>query len=290
MGMSALSKQKATSLTRAAQVALALLIVGAGSALAVSARNAREAERPGKLELPTVDLPSRKAGANRAEVDTSAVAARLAAVSNHPTPVEAPKVDAPVATTPPPPPAGGDLKYLGAVGIGNLRMALVSDGGKQRFVGLGDALSGTTVQAIKDGEVTLASGRTLTLAGRSNDVVTRATPGRPGMPMGAGVPNPQAAMGGVPRPTAATLDPYNPGAMGEAGIVRAKNNIPDYVPAGLEQDFMALRDDMRSTGEFKTDEHLNEAASKRLEEKRLNGLSPDAAKAARAFDKRKLQK
>ena len=54
MAMTALSKQKATTLTRTAQATFALLVLAAGAAIAVSSRFAAEPEHAGALVLPGV--------------------------------------------------------------------------------------------------------------------------------------------------------------------------------------------------------------------------------------------
>ncbi len=275
--MSALSRQKATALTRAAQVSLALLLVGGGTALAMSMRSREAAERPGPLVLPVVEVGGKKAeAAARADIDAPATATRLGAISNRPVPVEVPKVEAPVPVTPVAP--VNDLRYLGAVALGDLKLALVAENGKQRFVAVGDSLEGGTVESISDGEVRIggSAGKTLTLAGRSGDVVTRAGGMRNG-PMGSATPMPGSrplGANGLPvyqppsAPMAAVLD--------EQQQMRAKNNIPDYVRPGDEQDFLSTREQIRSVEKFGSEEELNEVSSKRLEEQR--GTSPDTAR------------
>jgi hypothetical protein len=272
MGMSTLSKQKATTLTRAAQAVLVVLVVGGGTAIAVSSRLANDPEYAGPLVLPTVELSGSKntgVAVNNA-IDFGSVADRLAAVSNHPKPV----VVAPPTTDPgktSAPVASNELKYLGAVGIGSNKVALIAEGGKQRFVNVNDDLAGGKVESISDTEVRIGGNapKTITLAGRGNEVLTRA--GRAGP--GAVMPN---RPNGV-NPT--TLQPYQPQAM-NAGQpfeeVRQKNNIPDYVPRGDEQAFLSVRESLRTTEKFESEDQLNELASKMWEEKR--GSSPEMEK------------
>jgi hypothetical protein len=270
MGMSALSKQKATTLTRAAQATFALLLVGAGAAIAVSSRFADAPEHAGPLVLPTVQLDGSKTTgvAISNNIDFGGVADRLAAVSNHPKPVITAAAPPGTGPTQPPPPSN-ELKYLGAVGVGASKVALISEGGKQRFVGINDDLSGGKVESITDTEVRISGNvsKTITLAGRGNEVLTRA--GRPG-PATAGAPL-SNRNGGV-NPT--TLQPYQPMTaaqpMTPGDELRAKANIPDYVHRGEEQAFLSVRESLRASEKYESEEQLNELASKIWEEKRGN--------------------
>jgi hypothetical protein len=153
--------------------------------------------------------------------------------------------------------------------MGTNKVALVAEGNKQRFVSVNDDLAGGKVELISDTEVRIGGGvsKTLTLAGRTNEVVTRA--GRPGPAVGAA----QGARQGV---TTATLQPYQPVQPGHSGAatnasldeMRAKNNVPDYVARGEEHAFIGIRESLRATEKVENEEQLNELASKVWEEKR----------------------
>jgi hypothetical protein len=275
MGMSALSKQKAATLTRAAQIAIALLIVGAGTAMAVSARSASKIDSPpSTLVLPVVDLGIKKADERpKVDVDTISTADRFAAVSNHPKPVDKPAVGA--TPNAPAAPAPSELKYLGAVGMGASKVALVVEGGKQRFVGEGDSLAGGTIQSISDSEVKVGGSvsKTIALASRSNDVLTRTTraPVPPANAARAGMtPGQLGELQAVPR----TAQPYVTTTPTEdMAYYRNKNGVPDYVRPGEEQDFISIREELRSQEKFESEDELNEIASKRWEDKK--GTSPE---------------
>ncbi|HYE63635.1 MAG TPA: hypothetical protein VD997_16710 [Phycisphaerales bacterium] len=267
MSMSALSKQKATTLTRAAQGALALLVVAAGAAVAMSSRFASDPERAGPLVLPTVDLGNGKntpAPINN-NIDFAAVGDRLGAVSNHPKPVVVATNNAPGAAQPPPPAPVNEMKYLGAVGVGANKVALISDNGRQRFVSVNDDLAGGKVEQITDTEVRVggAASKVITLASRSSDVVTRAGAPRPATP---GVNTARAPMPG-------TLQAYQPTPQPVDEALRVKGNIPDYVPQGEEREFMMVREELRATTKFASEDELNEIASKTWEEKK--GTTPE---------------
>ncbi len=277
MSMSALSKQKAANLTRTAQIALALLVVGAGSALAVSWRSSgKDVERPGPLEVPVADLGLRKTAAQTHDLDHSSVADRLGAVANHPKPVQT--AATPATGAAPPPTAPADIRYLGAVGLGATKMALVSEGGKQKFVGEGDSFAGGTVERITDSEVRIggSASKTLSLASRSAEVLTRAgrnAPGSAANPPGARAANPNLANG-----LQAYTPPPQQEVMGKPMTqdelnYRARMDVPDYVRPGEEHDFISIREDIRNSEKFSSEAELNELASKRWEEKR--GPSPE---------------
>jgi hypothetical protein len=159
------------------------------------------------------------------------------------------------------------MKYLGAVGVGAGKVALITDNGKQRFVSLNDDLAGGKVELITDTEVRIGggTGKVLTLAGRSGEVVTRAGSPRPA----AGAPVRNGA-------TLGTLQAYQPPVAQAQPIdeaLRSKGNIPDYVAAGEERDFMAIREELRAASKFESEDQLNEAASKLWEEKK--GTTPE---------------
>lgn len=276
MSMSAISKQQATTLTRTAQVVMALLVVGAGSALAVSWRSRdKDVEVPGPLEVPVADLGIRRVSAEARDVDAVSVADRLGAVANHPKPVQAPPTTAtaPAST----PTVAMDTRFLGAVGLGKSKMALVSEGGKQKFVSEGDSFAGGTVERITDTEVRIGGGvsKTLTLATRSADVLTRAGRNVPGVTV---TPAPGATSANLANGLRAYSPPPQAEVMGKAMTedqlnYRQRMGVPDYVAPGEEADFISLREDMRNTEPFGSEEELNEMASKRWEEKR--GRTPE---------------
>lgn len=279
--MSAISKQQATTLTRAAQLAVALLLVGAGSALAVSWRSRdKGVDLPGPLEIPVADLGIRRTSTEARDVDAESVADRLGAVANHPKPAQTIPTPGTAPTTTTPVASGSqDTRFLGAVAMGSTKMALVAEGGKQKFVGVGDALAGGTVEQITDSEVRIGGGvsKTLTLATRTADVLTRAGRNAPGailLPPSATQSN---NLGGL-RAYTPPQQQQPVDTMGKPMTVdqlnyRQRLNVPDYVAPGDEHDFVAMREEMRNSEKFSSEDELNEMASKRWEEKR--GSSPE---------------
>lgn len=155
-----MDRAKVTSWTRAAQVTLVLAVVfaaGVGLAgfpgstmpvvvepVAPTATDAATAKPAPDPEAPTVDVPD--------------IAARLALIGNHPKPVEVVATDPGQTETPPP--AATELKYLGPIGIGNRKLALIVHSGKQVILGVGDKLPGEEhkITEITDLEVTIEDG------------------------------------------------------------------------------------------------------------------------------------
>jgi hypothetical protein len=160
-------------------------------------------------------------------------------------------------------------------------MALVSDGGKQRFVSEGDSFAGGTVERITDGEVRIggSASKTLALASRSAEVLTRTGRNAPGSvvnPPGMRPASPNLANGlqayTPPAPQAIMGKPMTQDELN----YRQRLDVPDYVLPGEEHDFIAVREDIRNSEKFSSEEELNELASKRWEEKR--GSSPEIQK------------
>lgn len=170
---------------RVAQGTAATLAV-AGIALAVFGLPGQKAPAspPATTDLPDAVIPhaGTDAGPLLTPVDFHAVSARMGLLSN------APKAEAvavnitdPVSPPPaPPPPPPPPVRYLGMVALGSARLALVQDGGKQRFVGVGAKLSdGTTITSILDDRILVEGpgGETsIPLAPRSGDLLTHAAP------------------------------------------------------------------------------------------------------------------
>lgn len=139
--------------------------------------------------VPSIELPSGVPDAPAsietppppAVVDLSGTAERLAMIKNRPQePVEVaagPGAGETPAAAPPPP-----VRYLGPVGVGQtVLMGLIDDGGRQRFVGVGDATSGGRVRRMDPDSLTLVENdveKTISLVGKGPETVTRTGAGR----------------------------------------------------------------------------------------------------------------
>ncbi len=270
--------------TTARAVAVTLGVIAAGVLLI---------DLPG-LGLPEATAPSLDADATpeaaapqvagRPDIDFAGIAQRLSMVGNKPS---VPKVDVPteVATTQPATPAAPaeEARYLGVVAMGSARMALVVKDSKQRFVKVGDQLGELTVRAIRDESITLEGpgGRSvIELAPKGADVVTQAagaTGGAGGMPT-AFAGNPAAAamaartaamraQPGGPKVTPPRPAPQMPGNFQAAPM----SNFPHIqADPARRQRFAELQAKLRSSGEYKSQVDIDEAAAKLTEEEFQN--------------------
>jgi hypothetical protein len=250
MSQTPIHRQKATARTKIAQASFGVLILGGAGAVAVGLRPAELAQAPAEVELPDVQI-ARKATNTQAQIDPAGVTDRLLLVSNSihkaaPAPADPEPVVAaqPQETT--------DLRYLGAVSMGSTKMGLISEGGKQRFVGVGDRIGDSTVRTILDASLSLeAAGqsRTLELAQRSAGVITRGH-GRT-LVAGARAGQPStAAFGAVPRaPQSMPMD-----QMGLAGEISDGSNR-----------YEEIRAELKASGQYSDEATLNEAAAQVIE-------------------------
>ncbi|MEY3231251.1 MAG: hypothetical protein RL689_1340 [Planctomycetota bacterium] len=270
--------------TTARAVAVTLGVIAAGVLLI---------DLPG-LGLPEATAPSLDAGATpeaaapqavgRPDIDFAGIAQRLSMVGNKPS---VPKVDVPteVATTQPATPAAPaeEARYLGVVAMGSARMALVVKDSKQRFVKVGDQLGELTVRDIRDESITLEGpgGRSvIDLAPKGADVVTQAAgaTGGSGNPAAAFAGNPAAAamaartaamraQPGAPKVTPPRPAPQMPGNFQATPM----SNFPHIqADPARRQRFAELQAKLRSSGEYKSQVDIDEAAAKLTEEEFQN--------------------
>jgi len=260
-----INKHQAGLYTRVAQVALVALVLASGAvaALGLPGGSIRD---PGDLTLPPVETPSGDPAlvSTAPPVDLGAISDRLNRIKNSP---KAPEVvvaaTKPADTPPPTPPAPDEVRYLGGVGLGSHMMALVSVGGKQVFVAIGDKIAIGTVRSVTATEVQF-EGETGThvirLAERGPEVVTRTTPGAAARAM-AGV--------GV-RPLRPPGNQFTfPSASGQAFQAQPDGSLqklPEYVSPDHGMRYEQLRGELKSSGKFSSEEELNETAAKVLEQ------------------------
>jgi hypothetical protein len=149
---------------------------------------------PMTAELPVVALSSEDAANAMIEVDLLGVGSRLAKIDNHPRPAPVePDDPRPVITEP-----VSTVAFHGVAMVGSRRLALVNVAGKQRFVGVGQTLDGSTVREITPDELILGSDpqRRIPLSERTGGAVTKtigaanasSLPTGAAMPLGAGRP------------------------------------------------------------------------------------------------------
>lgn len=147
--------QSAARNARLAQGAAVVLLATVGVLGAVGIPGVLAPEVPAELRVNDVEIKVPKAaGAAGQPVDYASLTNRLSLLENAPKLPDAPPSTEAGVTEPPPPPPAPVVKYLGPARVGPLVLALVSDGGKQRFVKAGDRLSDDSrIQRILDGEI-----------------------------------------------------------------------------------------------------------------------------------------
>lgn len=227
-----------------------------------------------------------------APVDTIGSAARFATVTNAPKPTPPPPPPSAPDQTPEtpttPPVAEQTTKFLGVVSIGGRRLALMSVGGKQRFVGVGERLDDETISEINADSVTLSSGapggidasRSLLLTPRGAEAVTYVT-ARAGSPVAVN-PN-MAAMqqGGLGNnnfarntPQPARPAPYVPPVANPAQAQARQQGLPypNFTDARGKAEFIdQVRERVKLEGNYRDEADLEERV--RAESERIIGAT-----------------
>lgn len=235
-------------------------------------------------------------------VDFEGIADRLGMLSNRPVqPVvetaavtgEPKATEVPVATT------VDHGKFLGTVKMGAVTMGLLSKEDKQSFVKVGDKLGDFTVTHITPTQLTLASNNgadaILDLAPKGSDMVTRTSSSAGGGAFnGAGVQRNTVVRGttGIPN-NAATLaaqraaaarqqvqlnkgTTFTPASMPNFNAMQNYGHIMND-PARRAR-FTEIQNKLRSSGEFKSQIDIDEAAAKMTEEEHNASMNSAPAK------------
>jgi len=152
---------KVTSWTRGSQVALgiALLFAAAVAFAGFPGSGLPAHQRPEAAPGPATPPPSDATAKPDAEpIAVADMAARIRLVANHPKPVEVAPTDAPSEVAPAP--AASEIKYLGPIGIGGRKLALLVIAGKQVILAEGDTMPGTEhhITQVTDLEVQIDEG------------------------------------------------------------------------------------------------------------------------------------
>jgi hypothetical protein len=243
-----------------------------------------EAKVP-SLEPATPDAEA-QAAASGPGIDFAAIAERLSMVGNRPS---VPKVEPAVTEGPKAPePAAVETaaeatRFLGVVAMGSVRMALVVSDSKQRFLKVGDQLGELTLRQIRDDSITLEgpSGRSVVdLAPKGTEIVTRTAGGSggAGSPGAAFAGNPAAAAMAArtaamrTQPTTAKMNPPRPAPQMPGNFqATPMSNFPHIqADPARRQRFAELQAKLRSTGEYKSQTDIDEAAAKMTEEEFQN--------------------
>lgn len=273
------SRHAARTQAIVAQSAFAALVVVGAGVLAMGLPGLRGAEAVPEPTLPQFELPaaSQSTGLTLRPVDLGGVSQRLTLVSNSPK-TQAPP-DKPVEAAPPPPPPA-ETRFLGVMSMGSAKRALLVEGGRQKFVRVGDALAdGSRVVEIHETSVVVESEagvrRTIELAARSGDRVTRAVPNATFVS-----PSPAFSKGGgttgAIRPattTAAITSGDGKSLRISAGSGGGANTKPTArrpgTPDGSPERFEEIRTKLRSSGQFKSEDELNDRLKQLFEEESI---------------------
>ncbi len=259
MGSNAVDRRQASRVTLISQVAAAVFVLGAAAVLAVGLPGQEPARAPGDLTLGPLPAPAQNNG-NGAEgtrlVDAPAVAARLGTFSNAPRPrvVEAPVATTQNTTTAAPPVApSAEVKYLGSVAVGPRLVALVLDNAKQRMVAEGDRVSMGVVRGIEPELIRVETDTEMKEIRRAERTAAATGRGNEGavMPM-------SASQAGRNAPNAQRFANQAQPALQPKGGADAQR---------LRRQFITdMRDKLKSSGQYATEEELNEALAKTVEQ------------------------
>lgn len=187
MKKSGIDRAMAARVVSVSQIALGV-VVASGAGVVMMMGSTPSAPPQGPLALAELLPPETSTEVNPAQtaVDAAGMSDRLSVVGNAPHPIEiAPPAEVPTevpAEDPAPeiPVEVANVEYLGQVGLGNKKLAVVSYSGSQQIVGQGDAVGPYTVIEIQHLAITLDDGGTMSevkLKPKGGDVVSRAAGG-----------------------------------------------------------------------------------------------------------------
>ncbi|MFA6045248.1 MAG: hypothetical protein WC718_09700 [Phycisphaerales bacterium] len=267
--------QSAARNARLAQGAAVVLVATVGVLGAVGIPGLQAPEAPAEMHVNEVEIKMpRVAGAVAQPVDYASLTNRLSLLENAPKLPDAPVAEAGTTEPPPPPPPPPPaVKYLGPARVGPLVLALVSDGGKQRFVKAGDRLSDDSkIKQVLDGEIVVEKSggeEHISLSERVGALTTS----------GVNIPNIVGA--GNVTPLGVTGRPGFPRAPGAAASLSPKDS---FIRTGYTKDgthyfdargnlvtdpdqilLRQYRQKVEAAGEYKSDDDIDAAAKKLFE-------------------------
>ena len=268
--------QSAARNARLAQGAAVVLLGAVGVLGAVGIPGMQSPPRPPDLKVSEVEIKvPHGSGVVAQPADYATLTNRMSLLENAPKLPDAPAGDGgESAPPPPPPPPAPVVKYLGPARVGTLVLALVSDGGKQRFVKSGDRLSDDSkVKQVLDGAIVVEKDggeSRIELSVREGALTTSGVAGPPG----GGTAGVLAATGGrvgVPRAPGQPLQPASslPGAFIRSGFEKGGqyfdsrgNPVTDPQQIHLFQ----IRQKVKNSGQFKSEDDIDGAAKKLFEQ------------------------
>ena len=162
----AMSRQRAVSITRAAQIAAVLAALSLGL-LAVQGLPATEVPIPKKPEPVAIPTKKNQDSETKVVVDADGIGKRMANIANAPKKLETTPVDGGLSAPPPKEPdftPGDSIKYIGGIRVGSRHLAVVNVSGKQTVFSEGKtfnieqngATHSLTVKAVTEDAVTVS--------------------------------------------------------------------------------------------------------------------------------------
>lgn len=262
-----LDRSKAARIATASQVALGVVVLAGITGTVVLGRGTIAAPKGPLALVDLPPLPSNQPGnANQVAVDNDGIAVRLGAIANAPQKPATPETPASETPTQPPPPAPEHtVEYLGQVGLGNAKLALIRHNTAQRIVGVDDVVGPYKVVEISHTKLGLdESGRRtdIDLKPKSADVVTRAASTPAGNPMMANGANAAATSAMRRAAEAARLARLN---AAKSGAVKGAPSPRPNSPEGFEARYNAVMERLKTSGQFANEDDMAAAAKRLLE-------------------------
>jgi len=289
-----LDRSKAVRIAGAAKIAF--VAVAACGIVATMMLGRGEIPSPqGPLTL--IELPplsgTQTTASNVASIDHVGIVERFELIANAPAKPAAPvDSESSTATAPPAPPAD-TIEYLGQIGFGIGKLALIRHNSVQRIVATGEAIGSFTIVEITPPKLVVQEGETrrdIELKAKSADVLSRTGGGAgtngvnpAGFAANAGNANDPAAaarraaairsqqtqnaVAARPNPNAAAQQNFQAGMKGKAAPINPTAAVASpkaNSPEGFQARFDAVMERLKATGQFQNEDDMIEAAKKLL--------------------------
>ncbi|CAG1006065.1 hypothetical protein PHYC_03284 [Phycisphaerales bacterium] len=238
------------------------MLVLAGAAMGVLGLPGEDpSPAPAKIEIPRVasDLPTAAEGVELRTVDYRAMATRMDLFGNAPKKPDVKTDEKPGVAPALQPPS--EARYIGTLVMGPKLFAIVVDGARQRVMKVGDTFAdGSRVVSITETEMVVegpGGRRTIPLAERTGEGISRATPT---------APSPAMARGGVPvaKPAAASSN-IRGNKLSMSAPVKGSSRRAG-MPDGSPERFDEIVQQMRASGRYPDENGLMEAAKEQFEQ------------------------
>lgn len=288
-----LDRSKAVRLAGASKIAFGA-VVGCGIAGAMLLGRGEITSPQGPLTL--VELPplsnAQSTAVSVTSVDQAGIVERFDLIANAPAKPATVSTDESTSPPPPPPPADS-IEYLGQIGFGSGRLALVRHNSVQRIVATGEAVGAFTIVEITPPKLIVQEGERRTeidLKAKSSDVLSR-TGGAAGINAAGFTANAGTASdpATIAARRAAAVRAQQLGQVNANGVKANPNNAAQQAfqaglkgakaaaalnptgtgafskpnsPEGFQARFDAVMERLKATGQFQSEEDMIEAAKK----------------------------